>query len=471
MPDRPNIIYIMADDMGYGDPGCYGAEKIPTPNMDRVAADGVIFTDAHSSSAVCTPSRYSVLTGRYCWRTRLKQGVEGGLSRPLIDPARLTVAGLLKQAGYATAAVGKWHVGLDWQDKEGVRRDTNVWEDEGLVDYTKPVLGGPTVLGFDYFFGIAGSLDMPPYCHIENDRTVGIPNVPKKEYFAQQKKGFQVEGWDDTRVDVLHCEKAVAWLKDHAARKPDQPFFLYLTPSAPHRPCVPPGFLAGRSQAGARGDMVCVVDWMVGEIDKALAEIGRAEDTLVMITGDNGAQPYDVDRQLHGHKSCGELRGYKSHVWEGGHREPFIVRWPKRIAAGGRREQTICLMDLMATCAEMTGQDLPDHAAEDSFSFLPALLDEGGRTTRPDLIHHSVRGLFSIRRDNWKLVLGRGGGGLVHENLPRLTQDDDLPGQLYDMAADFREEHNLYARHPDVVEELAGLAQGHVNAGRTRPKR
>jgi arylsulfatase A-like enzyme len=434
MADRPNIVFIMADDMGYGDVGCYSPEsKIPTPNMDRLAAQGMRFTDAHSASAVCTPSRYAVLTGRYCWRTSRKRGVGGGFSLPLIDPARMTVASMLKGQGYATAAVGKWHVGLEFQPKERERPKPENWSDEGHWDYTKPVIGGPTRLGFDYFFGIAGSLDMPPYCFIENNRTVGVPSVEKDPYNPQQRDGFMVPGWRDDEVDTTFAQKAVAWLERTVEHSPDDPFFLYLTPSAPHRPCIPPGFAAGKSEAGPRGDMVWLVDWMVGQVDEALHRLGVAEDTLLIVTSDNGAQPCDVDGKTHGHKSCGDLRGHKADIWDGGHREPFIVRWPSRIQAGTVCDQTVCLADLMATAAEITDAERPDSAAEDSVSFLPALLGESGdQPLREAIVHHSVDGMFSIRQGRWKLILGLGSGGFSDPRREEPTPDGPR-GQLYDM--------------------------------------
>jgi arylsulfatase A len=468
MTDRlPNIVYIMADDMGYGDLGCYGATKIPTPYMDQLADEGVRFTDAHSSSAVCTPSRYSVLTGRFCWRTRLKWGVNGGFSRPLIDPARLTVAGMLKEHGYATAAVGKWHVGLDFQFDDVSKADPETWSDQGHWDYTKPILNGPTTLGFDYFFGIAGSLDMAPYCHIENDRTVGIPSVPKTPMNAQQQPGFMTPGWEDDQVDIIHLDKALAWIRKTHEADAEQPFFLYLTPSAPHRPCMADPAHQGRSDAGPRGDMVTIVDDMVGGVMNLLDELGLADNTLIMVTSDNGAQPYDVDGNTYGHKSCGDLRGYKTNIWDGGHREPLVARWPAKIAAGSTCDDLVCLSDFMATCAQIVGADLPDSAAEDSISFLPSLLAED-HEPRPALAHHSGSGVFALRKGDWKLILGRGSGCWEFPNLTQ-KQTDGFPGQLYNMRDDVRETTNLYGERPDIVEELTADLDKIILDGRSRP--
>jgi len=462
---NPNIIFVMADDMGYGDLSCYGAAKISTPNMDKVANEGMLFTDAHSSSAVCTPSRYSVLTGRYCWRTWRKSGVGGGFSLPLIDPARTTVASLLKKNGYATAAVGKWHVGLEWQPKEGQKIDTENWVDEGKVDYTKPIIGGPTRLGFDYFFGIAGSLDMPPYCFIENDQTVGIPSEEKSPYNAQQRKGFMTPGWNDEEVDVNFAKKAVNFIEQHVENNPEQPFFLYLTPSAPHRPCVAPDFLKGASQAGPRGDMVCVVDWMVGEILQTLENLDAADNTLLIVTSDNGARPCDVDGNTYGHKSCGDLRGCKADIWDGGHREPFVVRWPNKIKPGTVSNQTICLADLMATCAAIVGEELPDNTAEDSYNILPILLDEeSDKPVRETIVHHSLDGMFSIRQGPWKLIMGRGSGGFSKPRRKEIKPGEPK-GQLYNMENDLAESKNLWDEYPEIVENLTMLLEKYKQEG------
>ncbi|MFP4353901.1 MAG: sulfatase family protein [Phycisphaerae bacterium] len=468
MSARPNVVYIMADDMGYGDLGCYGATKIPTPNIDKLAEQGMRFTDAHSSSAVCTPSRYSVMTGRYCWRTALKRGVGGGFMSPLIDPGRMTLASMLKSAGYNTAAVGKWHLGLDYQSYGYTDRgDPLDWKDDGKWDFTKPILSGPRSLGFDYFFGISGSLDMPPYCFIENEHTVGIPDQWKEDLQAQQRPGRQVPDWDDYKVDTTFAEKAVGWLNQVA--DDDKPFFLYLTPSAPHRPCLPPEAFAGASQAGPRGDMVCMVDWMVGQVMDVLERTGQADNTLIMLTSDNGARPYDIDGETHGHKSCGDLRGFKADIWDGGHREPLVVRWPGKIQPGSTCDQMVCLMDVMASLAEILEIDLPDNAAEDSFSFAPILLEQSDAPApRDHLVHHSVGGMYSFRQGPWKMILGLGSGGFSEPRFGRPVAGGP-EGQLYHMHDDTAETTNLWQEKPEIVKDLQDRLRQVIEAGRTRP--
>ncbi len=469
---NPNVIFIMADDMGWGDIGCYGATKIPTPNMDLLASQGVRLTDAHSSSAVCTPSRYSVLTGRYCWRSRLESGVMYGFGAPLIEPERMTVASLLKGHAYRTASVGKWHLGFEWtrddgsliSDQDGLADD---WNYEGFdVDYSVPLKGGPSALGFDYNFNISASLDMPPYCFIENDNTVGIPTDEKDPYNPQQRKGPMTEGWSDDKVDVTFARKAVGFIERHAESDPDRPFFLYMTPSAPHRPCVPPDFMAGKSQAGLRGDMVCVVDWMVGEVMDALDRLGLTDDTLLVLTSDNGARATCYDGNDYGHMANGSWRGQKADIWDGGHREPFVARWPGRIEPGSTDDTTVCLADLFATCAEIVGENMPDDAAEDSFTFLPALLGDTG-ATRPDIVHHSVNGMFSLREGRWKMIQGLGSGGFTQP--ANVDPEPGGPeGQLYDMDADPAEADNLWDKHPEVVERLSARLAQYVSADRSR---
>ncbi len=363
---KPNIVFIFADDMGYGDLGCFGATKIPTPNVDRIAAEGMRLTDAHSSSAVCTPSRYSVMTGRYCWRSTLKRWVLGGFGKPLIEPERLTVASLLKSQGYATAAIGKWHLGLDWPLKEDTGEsltafDAPTWSLDGFdVDYSLPIERGPVTLGFDYFFGIAGSLDMPPYCFIENDHTVGIPEQEKQPYYNQQRRGMMTKDWRDEEVDITFANKAVSFIEEQHAAHPDQPFFLYLPTASPHRPCdIRPDFVIDKSQAGDRGDMVVLFDWIVGQVVDALDRLGLTENTLLIVTSDNGARATCANGEDYGHRANGPFRGQKADIWDGGHREPFVARWPGFIPAGSESAKPVCLVDFMATVAQIAGLSDP----------------------------------------------------------------------------------------------------------------
>ncbi|MCJ7550037.1 MAG: sulfatase-like hydrolase/transferase, partial [Anaerolineae bacterium] len=377
-----------------------------------------------------------------------------------------------------------WHVGLEWQTADGSDFDRENWADQGAVDYSKPVIGGPLTLGFDYFFGIAGSLDMPPYCFIENDRTVGIPNVEKSPYNPQQKAGFMTPGWRDEECDPTFVKKAVGFIEeavsarrkmsarrtiseDAVSEDADRPFFLYLTPAAPHRPCMPPDFAKGKSQAGPRGDSVWLVDWMVGQVLDTLERLDCAEDTLILITSDNGARPCDVDGIMHDHKSCGDLRGYKADIWEGGHREPFIVRWPKVIEAGSVSNQAVCLADFLATVADILDEDLGDTAAEDSFSLLPLLTQQTEAYTRGAVIHHSLHGMFSVRLGRWKMILGLGSGGFSSPVVGYTASADAPQGQLYDMVDDWREQHNVWNEHPEVVAHLKELLVNTKESGRS----
>jgi len=489
---KPNIVFIMADDMGYGDVGCYNpASRIPTPHMDRLAREGVRFTDAHSPSAVCTPTRYGVLTGRYCWRSALKTHVLFNYEHPLIEPERLTVASLLRRHGYATACIGKWHLGLGWSAKPGTTFDFDrplPWpggspdpEEEAKIDFAKPIWGGPTALGFDYFFGTSGcATAQPPYCFIENDRTVGIPSV-RKGREAGGRAGLMTPGWQHKDADPTFAKKAVAWLARHAKGSPGKPFFLYLAPSAPHEPAIwpaVPDFVKGKSQAGPRGDLVALVDWMVGQVLDALDRHGLADDTLVIVTSDNGALPGHSARidgrkpwDTFGHKSCGDWRGYKAHIWEGGHREPFIARWPGKIQPGAVCDEPVELTDLLATVAAILGTGLPNDGGEDSYNILPALLGRKlEKPVREALIHHSVFGVFSIRQGRWKLIIGTetsGGWPPPRGKGPK----PGAPGQLYDLAADPGEARNLWRDRPDVVARLTALLDKYQREGRSAPRR
>jgi arylsulfatase A-like enzyme len=448
-PRHPNVVYILCDDLGWGDVRCNNPRgKIPTPNIDRLAAQGMRFTDAHSGSAVCTPSRYGILTGRYSWRTPLQHGVLSGYSAPLIAKDRLTVPALLKRQGYATACIGKWHLGMDI-----AKSPTDL-----------AVKEGPVTRGFDYFFGIAASLDMPPFAFIENGRFTEAPTVTK----AWGRKGPAAPGFE--AVDVLPnlTEKAVEYIGKQA---PDKPYFLYLPLTSPHTPLVPTKEWQGKSGLGDYGDFVMETDWAVGQVLGAIEKSGQAANTLVVFTSDNGCAPYIGVEKLEkqGHFPSGGYRGYKADIWEGGHRVPFIVRWPAQVKAGTTTAQTVCLTDLMATCAEITGAKIPDNAGEDSVSNLPILTGSAKAPVREATVHHSINGSFSIRQGDWKLELCPSSGGWSAPQ-PGSKQAAALPPvQLYNIAKDPFETTNVQAENPEVARKLTALLQDYVTNGRSTP--
>lgn len=468
---HPNIVVVLADDLGYGDMSCYGAERFKTPHMDYIAERGIRFTDMHSTSAVCTPSRYGLLTGRYCWRTWLKSFVLGGFGPPLIEPQRLTLASMLKAKGYTTAAIGKWHLGLDWKRKDGSavsEEDPDGWKSDGFdVDYAAGFAGGPRQLGFDSYYGVAGSLDMPPYCYLENE---GVPELPKREkayYYPQQRKGLQSDDFVDEEVDLRLADRAETFIDRQDS---EEPFFLYVTPIAPHRPCLPPEWLKGKSNAGLREDMVLMVDHLVGRISAALNRNGLTEDTLFIVTSDNGARLVNYDGKDYGHKSNGDLRGGKGDIYDGGHREPLVAMWPKVIAPGTVSDELLSLADLLATCGELVNYDLPADAGEDSFSFFPILRGEKPKEPIHEaVIHHSVDGMFAVRMGPWKMILGTGSGGFSE---PRRyePQNGEPPGQLYNIEDDTRETRNLWNDRPDIVDRFRTILTRYQNDGRSRPK-
>ena len=477
--EKPNIIFILADDLGIGDVKCFNPEgKIATPNLDRLAGEGMKFTDAHTPSAVCTPTRYGVITGRYNWRTKLQSGVLGGLSPRLIEPGRLTVAQMLKDNGYATACVGKWHLGMDWAKHEGktvealtIEKPDQVWS----VDFTKPITNGPTAVGFDYYFGIAASLDMVPYTFIENDRVTKVPTkeiafpmMTDRENGGMTRKGPAAEGFE--AVDVLPTLAGVAseWIRSSV--KKGRPFFLYLPLNAPHTPINPLAEWKGKSGLNAYGDFVMQVDAAVGQVLAALDDTGAAGNTLVILTSDNGCSPQAKFDELRakGHDPSAGFRGHKADIFEGGHRVPFIVRWPGKAKAGGSSADIVCLTDFMATAAEIVGAKLPATAAEDSVSFLPALLGKDG-PKRTTLVSHSINGSFAIRDGNWKLCLCPGSGGWSAPR-PGAAEEKGLPAdQLFDLSADRAEAKNLAAEKPDTVKRLAEMLGKTIADGRSTP--
>lgn len=471
MQQKPNIVYILADDLGYGDLSCYGAQKIQTPNIDKLCREGMKFTDAHSSSAVCTPSRYSILTGRYCWRSRLKKGVLGGFSKSLIEKDKETVAFYLKTKGYSTACIGKWHLGLNWFKKDGTPfyddgqgDNFDSWNCEtGFdVDYTRGFADGPTTHGSDYFFGIAGSLDMPPYCFLENDRCVELPDREKHPYNPQQRKGLMSPDWQDDQCDITFAKKATEFIKDHCQKNTQEPFFLYLPTAAPHRPCVPPDFMKGKSLAGPRGDMVQMFDWVVGQVVETIEKLGITDNTLIIVTSDNGARLTCFDGNDYGHRSNANLRGQKADIWDGGHREPFIVKWPGKVPQGAVCDELICLSDLSATAAGIFNDECPDSAI-DSTNILPTMFGgKIGPQKRKPVIHHSWNAYFSIRDGKWKLIKGLGSGGFT-EPTHEESKPNSPQGQLYNLEEDIEEKNNLWMQESAIVNKMEKLLNDYIS--------
>lgn len=478
--ERPNIVYILADDLGYGDLGCYNPDsKISTPRLDQLATQGMRFRDAHSPSSVCTPTRYALLTGRYAWRTRLQRNVLGPWDKPLIAADRLTVGKLLQQYGYETACIGKWHLGQTYATTDGKPPSGGVRNALSNVDFTKPISDGPITRGFDHYFGTIVP-NYPPYCFIEDDRTVGIPNRPMTgENF--NIPGPTVAGWQLENILPELTNHAVKWIETQAPNR--KPFFLYLPLTSPHYPVVPSPEFIGKTKVGAYGDFVHQTDWSIGQILDALDRTGVADNTLVIFTSDNGAEitgevrpgAYDRVKQFE-HRSSGELRGAKRDAWEGGHRVPFIVRWPSKIRANTTCDEVVCHVDFMATIAAILGHNLPDHAAEDSVSILPALLGEPLREPlREATVHHSARGKFAIRQGDWVLIDAPSGDDNGANGEPSWLKDErgylphEQPGELYNLSEDISQRNNLYASKPALVQEMKSLLEKYIQEGRSTP--
>jgi arylsulfatase A len=467
--ERPNVLLIMADDMGYGDVGCLNPEsKIPTPYLDALAREGIVFTDAHSASSVCTPTRYALLTGRYNWRTRLKSGVLGGISPSLIEPETKTLADIFQQQGYATACIGKWHLGLDWQARDDQPLTDNIERgpDGWRVDYSQPFQRGPNTVGFDYFFGISASLDMVPYTYLENDRVTVLPTTDKSFPMMVGRKpnqttrpGPAAEAFEAERVLPDLIDKSMDWLDRWSSARGDtsQPFFLYLPLAAPHTPIVPSSQWLGRSGLNPYADFVMQVDAEVGRLLDHLVQLGVREETLVIFTSDNGCSPQAdfVELGMHGHDPSYGLRGHKADIFDGGHRVPFIVRWPNGLPAATRCDALVGLQDTLATCCDILDIDKPQTVGVDSFSWLPRVT-KGNRDwpIRESLVHHSINGSFAIRRGRWKLCNCPDSGGWS-EPRPGSPAAEQLPQvQLFDLEVDLAETNNLATKHPAIVQAL-----------------
>ena len=454
--DKPNIVLVLCDDLGYGDVRAFYPEaKMATPRMDALANEGMRFTDAHSPSSVCTPTRYGLLTGRYCWRTRLKQGVLGGYSPALLEPGRETIASMLKKQGYRTGGFGKWHLGLGTAEK---------------TDYSQPLNPSPLEHGFDEYFGIPASLDMPPYVFIDGRRAQEQPTANIADN-GEVKRGPYWRG--GPIAPSFRMEDVVPKITDRAcqfigaAARAKQPFFAYVPFTGPHTPWVPSKPYQKKSKAGLYGDFVEEIDASVGKIVDRLKASGVASNTLLIVTSDNGApwEKRDSDEAA-GHWADANWRGQKSDIQEAGHRVPFIVRWPGKVKAGGVSGQLLCHTDIFATVAEVTGVKLTAGTAEDSYSFA-AVLRGAAKSRREATVHHSGNGLFAIRSGEWKLVLGRGSGGFTSP--ANVTPGPGEPvGELYHLKEDPHEDRNLYAAMPDVVKRLSDLLDTWRKQGHSR---
>lgn len=454
---KPNIILILADDLGYGDIQAYNSQSQNiTPNLNRLAAEGLVFTDAHSGSSVCTPTRYGLLTGRYAFRSPLKKGVLGGYSPPLIQANYPTLATMLGQSGYETAVIGKWHLGLRWQNSTNSDPEAwNVWPSPEGIDISKSLSQGPNQLGFDYSLIIPSSLDIPPYVYYENGEAldkdmveVEGKNEPRGVFWrtGQASRSFNLPG----TLDFL-AQKTLSYIKGSASG--DKPFFLYLPLTSPHTPWLPDTAFVQSSKNGIYGAFVNHTDAVLGRILDLLDELKIADNTLVIFTSDNGAdwKPSDLEKYP-AHRANGPLRGQKSDIFEGGHRIPFIVRWPQ-LSTPSTTHQLLVLTDVYASLASVVGGSIPEGVAADSYDFSSLILNQprGSDALRHVAIHHSVNGVFAIRKGQWKYIdtLGSGGWTITPEET-----DKRIKGQLYDLSEDLGEERNLYLKYPAVVEEL-----------------
>ncbi len=485
---KPNILLILADDLGYGDVRCYNEQsKVATPNLDRLAREGMRFSDAHSPATVCTPTRYSLMTGQMAFRVPNGGTVFTGIGGPsLIATGRLTLPSMLRANGYSTACVGKWHVGMTFFDTDGQPVRGNGIEAVLRVDFSRRIEGGPVDHGFERFFGTAccPTTDWL-YAFIENDR-VPVPPVgpldksklPQHSYANDCRAGLIATNFPMEEVDLVFLKKSREFLEQHVRQSPGKPFFLYHAAQAVHLPSFAAPQFKGASKAGPHGDFIHQLDWIVGELLATLEKLGVADDTLIIFTSDNGPETASVIhmRADHAHDPARPWRGMKRDSWEGGHRVPFLVRWPGKVKPGTTSAQLTSLTDVMATIAAITGAKLPNNAAEDSFNMLPALLGEATAPVRPYLLTQAFAGArtLSIRRGPWKLLDHPGSGGNRYENnteLKRFILPDTAPaapGQLYKLDTDPGETKNLYSQKPDIVKELKALLDHSKTTGRSR---
>tara|TARA_B110000908_G_scaffold172748_1_gene242694 strand:+ start:10068 stop:11675 length:1608 start_codon:yes stop_codon:yes gene_type:complete len=476
---KPNIIYILADDLGIGDVSFYNENsKIQTPHLDQMGKEGIKFTDAHTSSAVCTPTRYGILTGRYNWRTPLKQFVTWGNSPSLIQKNRLTVAQLLKDNGYKTAILGKWHLGLNWTMKNNSPEFDHYSKNSDRfnfknIDYTQPLKFGPNDMGFDYSYIISASLNMPPYVYIENNKSTMVPTAisaqtKKQSPYATWIRGSIADDFKHEEVLPNIVKKSISFIKENANKK--EPFFMYVPLPSPHNPVLPIAPWKGKSEIKSPyADFVIMIDDLMGTIFETLKEQGIDKNTIVVFTSDNGFATTNDLKTLkkEKHSPSYVYSGYKGSYLEGGHRVPFLVKWPEKIKPNSVSNATICTTDFIATCADIVNYDFKDNEAEDSFSMMPLLSNEGDYL-RDATIHHDKFGVFAIRKGDWKLVVAPNSGIMV-SGKTKIHKDVHSEALLYDLKEDIKEKNNVADQYPEKVKELKTILIKQIRDGRSTP--
>ena len=469
---RPNIVIIYADDMGYGDLNCQNPNsKIPTPNLNKLAAEGMRFTDAHSSSGICSPSRFALLTGTYHWRRQ--HDIVDAFGPPFFKDTDITLPQILKTKGYNTACIGKWHLGWEWAFKESLTQEEKLKGRKhkiyrhNEIDWEKPIKGGPLDRGFDYYFG-TGTINFPPYTWIENDRILETPTedlndknigYKTKEGEWEFRPGPKVKDWNPYKVLPTITKKSLEWLNK---QKKEQPFFLYFALPSPHAPIIPNDEFDGKSQAGAYGDFIFQTDWVIGQVLNTLKQKGIEENTIVIFSSDNGTESYAWTRAgKYGHFSMGNFRGLKRDVWEGGHRVPFIVKWPGHVKKNTISNEVISQIDIMATLASITGIQMPKNAAPDSYDITPVIKKLKYKSPlREATIHNTYSSTWGIRKGDWLYINDSTGG---HRALPKsfesLTgyKNFNTKGLLFNMAKDPAQHVNLYEENPEKIKEMEGL--------------
>ncbi len=476
----PNIVIIYADDMGYGDLNCQNPEsKIPTPNLDQLASEGMRFTDAHSSSGICSPSRFALLTGTYHWRRQ--HGIVGAFGKPFFKDSDITLPQLLKEKSYNTACIGKWHLGWDWEFKNEPSGEVMQWGRMRKfylakdIDWSKPVAGGPLDRGFDYYFG-DGTINFPPYAWVENNTFLQAPTAEMdvnnigfdtKEGQWEFRPGPMVEGWNPYEVLPTLTKKTVAWINERDDKKP---FFLYFALPSPHAPIIPNDEFDGKSQAGGYGDFMFQTDWVIGEVLKALKKKGLEENTIIIFSADNGPEKYAFERaQRYDHFSMGNFRGLKRDVWEGGHHVPFIIKWPGHVEAGAVSEEVVSQVDIMATVAGIIGMELPENAAPDSYNLLPVIKGEPSQSPlREATVHNTYKNKWGLRQGKWLYINNSTGEETkMPESFKKLRgyTDFETKGLLFDMENDPEQHVNLYEKYPETISKMDELLQKYREEG------